>query len=156
MSFLDKLLGRDKTATGDTEQNSVKSEGMHEEQKDSEQPSGTPPSEDIDPQFIKDTEGNRGTYNTSLPRKSLTTAPRLRAAVPLPSPSSLRPRAQRLGGSAKAVGRWPMDNRPSADSKREVDHEHQDDQCQDQPGQELAPVCLGQRPSPASGEEITV
>ncbi len=56
MSFLDKLLGRDKTAAGDTEQNSVKSEGMHEEQKDSEQPSVTPPSDDIDPQFIKDTE----------------------------------------------------------------------------------------------------
>ena len=29
---------------------------MHEEQKDPEQPSGTPPSDDIDPQFIKDTE----------------------------------------------------------------------------------------------------
>ena len=56
MSFLDKLLGRDKTAAGDTEQNSVKSEGMHEEQKDPEQPSGTPPSDVIDPQFIKDTE----------------------------------------------------------------------------------------------------
>ena len=56
MGFLDKLLGRNKTAAEDTEQNSVNSDGMHEEQEDSEQPSVTPPSDVIDPQFIKDTE----------------------------------------------------------------------------------------------------
>ena len=56
MSFLDKLLGRDKTTAGDTEQNPVKSEGMNEEQEDAKKmPTGTP-SDDIDPQFIKDTE----------------------------------------------------------------------------------------------------
>lgn len=57
MSFLDKLLGRDKTTAGDTEQNPVKSEGMNEEHEDAkkEMPTGTP-SDDIDPQFIKDTE----------------------------------------------------------------------------------------------------
>jgi hypothetical protein len=56
MSFLDRLLGRGKTAAEDTEHNSVKGEGMHEEQEDSERPSVTPPSDNIDPQFIKDTE----------------------------------------------------------------------------------------------------
>jgi hypothetical protein len=56
VSFLDKLLGRGKTTAVDTEQNSVKDEGMQEEQEVSEQPSVTPPSDVIDPQFIKDTE----------------------------------------------------------------------------------------------------
>ena len=56
MRFLDRLLGRVKTDSGDTDHNSVKGEGMHEEQEDSERPSVTPPSDDIDPQFIRDTE----------------------------------------------------------------------------------------------------
>ena len=69
MSFLDKLLGRNKTAAGDTEDNSVKGEGMHEEQEiasndddavleegDLKGQLGGPASDDIDPQFIKDTE----------------------------------------------------------------------------------------------------
>jgi hypothetical protein len=55
MRFLDRLFGRGKTHAGDTEHNSVKGEGMHEEQEDSE-PSSAPPSDTIDPQFIKDTE----------------------------------------------------------------------------------------------------
>lgn len=54
MSFLDKLLGRDKTAAGETGDKSVKDEGMQQE--DSERPSSAPPSDNIDPQFIKDTE----------------------------------------------------------------------------------------------------
>ena len=57
MSFFDRLLGRGKTATGETDDNSVKGEeDIHQEQEDSERPSVTPPSHDIDPQFIKDTE----------------------------------------------------------------------------------------------------
>ena len=56
MRFLDKLLGRGKTAAGETDDNSVKGEDMHQEREDSERPSTTPPSGDIDPQFIKDTE----------------------------------------------------------------------------------------------------
>ena len=56
MSFLDRLLGRGKTTAGDTEQNSVKGDDMHAEDEASEQPSVTPSSDDIDPQFIKDTE----------------------------------------------------------------------------------------------------
>jgi hypothetical protein len=56
MRFLDKLLGRDKTAAGEPDDNSVKGEDMHQEQEDSERSSATPPSRDIDPQFIKDTE----------------------------------------------------------------------------------------------------
>ena len=56
MRFLDRLLGRGKTDVGDTEPNSVKGEGVHEEQEDSERPSSAPPSDTIDPQFIKDTE----------------------------------------------------------------------------------------------------
>jgi hypothetical protein len=57
MRFLDRLLGRGKTVAGDTDHNSVKREGMHEEQEDAKKGMLTgPPSEDVDPQFIKDTE----------------------------------------------------------------------------------------------------
>jgi hypothetical protein len=57
MRFLDRLLGRGKTVAGDTDHNSVKGEGMHEDQEDAKKGMLTgPPSEDIDPQFIKDTE----------------------------------------------------------------------------------------------------
>ena len=55
MRFLDRLLGRGKP--GDTDHNSVKGEGMHEEQEDAKKGMLTGPSSDhVDPQFIKDTE----------------------------------------------------------------------------------------------------
>jgi hypothetical protein len=54
---LDRLFGRGKTAAPDTDDNSAKGEGMHEEQEDANKGMQTgPPSDDIDPQFIKDTE----------------------------------------------------------------------------------------------------
>ena len=69
MSFLDKLLGRDKTAAADTDPTSrsrfrwSRDNGsvafpMHDGQQDAKKgmPPTAPPSRDIDPQFIKDTE----------------------------------------------------------------------------------------------------
>ena len=55
MRFLDRLLGRGKTGAGDSDHNSVKAEGMHEEQEDAKKGMLTG-SDDVDPQFIKDTE----------------------------------------------------------------------------------------------------
>ncbi|MGH3084270.1 MAG: hypothetical protein ACRDNP_09475 [Gaiellaceae bacterium] len=60
MRFLDRLLGRGKTAAGETDDNSLNGEGIHQEQEDSKKgmPTGAP---DIDPQFIKDTERKANT-----------------------------------------------------------------------------------------------
>ena len=55
MRFLDRLLGRGKTAAGETDDNSLNREGRHQEQEDSKKGMPTVPP-DIDPQFIKDTE----------------------------------------------------------------------------------------------------
>lgn len=67
MSFLDKLLGRSKTAASETDDNSVKGESddgtafpadpnVLEEGEFLKAQAPGPPSDDIDPQFIKDTE----------------------------------------------------------------------------------------------------
>ena len=68
MSFFDRLLESGKTATGETDDNSVKGEeDIHQEQEDSERPSVTPPSHDIDPRSLR-TQRENPVTNTSLPR----------------------------------------------------------------------------------------